>query len=125
MPGRFKTECKKPGCHNLTDNADGYCDEHQQECKPLRRYDDKRGSSAQRGYGSRWRRYRIWFLKHHPVCAVCGRLASVVDHIVPHKGNVDLFWDSNNHQTLCKRCHDIKTAREDGGFGNIVKMGRG
>ena len=91
MPGRFKTECKKPGCHNLTDNADGYCDEHQQECKPLRRYDDKRGSSAQRGYGSRWRRYRIWFLKHHPVCAVCGRLASVVDHIVPHKGTLICF----------------------------------
>ena len=125
MPGRFKTECKKPGCHTLTDSADGYCDEHRQECKALRHYDDKRGSSAKRGYGARWRKYRLWFLTKHPVCAVCGRLATVVDHIVPHKGNMDLFWDSSNHQPLCKRCHDIKTAREDGGFGNTAKRGRG
>jgi 5-methylcytosine-specific restriction protein A len=42
----------------------------------------------------------------------------VVDHIIPHKGDKDLFWDSNNWQPLCKTCHDEKTAREDGAFGN-------
>lgn len=46
--------------------------------------------------------------------------ASVVDHIIPHKGNDDLFWDMSNHQALCKKCHDIKTATEDGGFGNKI-----
>jgi 5-methylcytosine-specific restriction endonuclease McrA len=29
-----------------------------------------------------------------------------------------LFWNSENWQPLCKVCHDIKTASEDGAFGN-------
>ncbi len=43
--------------------------------------------------------------------------ATVVDHIRPHKGNQELFWDVTNWGALCKRCHDIKTVKEDGGFG--------
>ncbi len=43
--------------------------------------------------------------------------ADVVDHIIPHKGDQSLFWDSSNWQPLCKHHHDQKTAREDGGFG--------
>ena len=44
--------------------------------------------------------------------------ATIVDHIVPHKGDLALFYDQTNWQSLCKRHHDIKTAAEDGGFGN-------
>ncbi|WP_143035082.1 HNH endonuclease [Marininema mesophilum] len=29
----------------------------------------------------------------------------------------DLFWDKDNWQSLCKRCHDRKTAIEDGRWG--------
>ncbi|WP_327198035.1 HNH endonuclease [Sporanaerobacter acetigenes] len=29
-----------------------------------------------------------------------------VDHIEPHKGNEDLFYDINNLQSLCKSCHE-------------------
>jgi 5-methylcytosine-specific restriction protein A len=43
--------------------------------------------------------------------------ASVVDHIVPHRGDERLMWSESNWQSLCKPCHDAKTAREDGGFG--------
>ncbi|WP_315974057.1 HNH endonuclease signature motif containing protein [Paenibacillus melissococcoides] len=42
----------------------------------------------------------------------------VVDHIKPHKGDYNLFWDPENHQPMNKRCHDRKTAKEDGGFGH-------
>lgn len=57
------------------------------------------------------------FLRAYPLCAECerqGRVApaTVVDHIIPHKGNYDLFWDMSNWQSLCKPCHDRKTARE-------------
>ena len=38
--------------------------------------------------------------------------ATVVDHIIPHKGNRKLFWDMNNWQPLCKFHHDQKTATE-------------
>jgi 5-methylcytosine-specific restriction protein A len=39
-------------------------------------------------------------------------LATVVDHIVPHRGDQRLFWDEANWAALCKPCHDAKTARE-------------
>lgn len=62
------------------------------------------------------------FLAQNPLCAACAKVgraevAEVVDHIVPHKGDQRLFWDENNWQSLSKRCHDIKTAKDDGGFG--------
>lgn len=37
----------------------------------------------------------------------------VVDHKRPHKGNLVRFWDENNLQALCKRCHDGAKQRED------------
>jgi 5-methylcytosine-specific restriction protein A len=62
------------------------------------------------------------YLKQHPLCVKCleeGKItiATVVDHIIPHKGAMVLFWQVENHQALCQRCHSIKTAKEDGGFG--------
>jgi 5-methylcytosine-specific restriction protein A len=77
----------------------------------------QRPSAARRGYGSRWRRARQAFLKRNPLCVACraeGQLeaATVVDHVVPHRGDTRLFWDRANWQSMCKSCHDAKTARE-------------
>lgn len=85
--------------------------------------DDRRGSSTERGYGSRWQKARVSFLKSHPLCVHCQERellipASRVDHITPHNGDQELFWDHDNWQALCESCHNRKTAREDGGFGN-------
>lgn len=33
-------------------------------------------------------------------------VATVVDHVVPHRGDVDLFFDATNLQSLCKPHHD-------------------
>ena len=60
----------------------------------------------------------IHIFQSHPLCAECrkqGRYtkATVVDHIVPHRGDQKLFWDRSNWQPLCKACHDRKTWRED------------
>lgn len=79
---------------------------------------DARPTARQRGYDWRWQEYARQFLKEHPLCARCeaaGRTtaAAVVDHITPHRGNAALFDDAANHQPLCKRCHDRKTATED------------
>lgn len=70
----------------------------------------------------RWKRLRLQYLDTHPMCCMCGaagvyRMATVVDHIAPHKGCDKLFWDQNNWQPLCERCHNIKTVAQDGGFG--------
>jgi 5-methylcytosine-specific restriction protein A len=45
-------------------------------------------------------------------------VATVTDHKIPHRGDMALFWDRSNHQSMAKECHDRKTAREDSGFGN-------
>lgn len=71
----------------------------------------RRGTSAQRGYGARWQRYRRTFLAAHPLCVFCLRMgrtepATVVDHIEPHKGDEVLFWDTDNWQSLCASCHN-------------------
>ena len=63
-----------------------------------RELDRQRPSAARRGYGPRWRRARAAYLARHPLCVPCqaaGRLvpATVVDHVVPHRGDQRLFWD--------------------------------
>lgn len=87
-----------------------------------KQYDKKRGTAAQRGYGSKWRSYSIAFRRANPICQTdgCLNLSEHVDHIKPVNGKDDLlFWDEDNHQALCKPCHSRKTVREDGGFGRI------
>ena len=70
------------------------------------------------GYDAKWRRASKRYLQVHPVCEVCqkdGRYvkATVVDYIIPPRGDQKLFWDRGNWQALCKRCHNRKTWRED------------
>ena len=80
----------------------------------------ERTSSAKRGYNARWQKARATYLRSHPMCVMHearGLLvaAEVVDHIVPHKGDSNLFWDQTNWQSLCKHCHDShKQALERG-----------
>jgi 5-methylcytosine-specific restriction enzyme A len=74
-----------------------------------------RRASHTRGYDRQWRNARERFLREHPLCVFCLRedrykTATVVDHVIPHRGNSDLFWNLKNWQPLCKRCHDRKTA---------------
>lgn len=69
-------------------------------------------------YGYRWQKARSNYLSVNHLCVSCNQPAVVVDHITPHKGNMELFWSVDNWQPMCKSCHDSKTATEDGGFGN-------
>ncbi len=116
-PNKILHKCNRPGCTKLT--SERFCPMHMQEYQTTR--DNKRPSAYRRGYNTAWRKASKGYLTRHPFCVKClskgiHTPATVVDHIKPHKGNKTLFWDSNNWQALCKRCHDIKTATEDGGF---------
>ena len=71
-----------------------------------------RPNSNRLGYNARWRKARKMFLAAHPLCAVCGRSANEVDHIIPHEGDQVKFWDEENWQSLCKSDHSKKTAKE-------------
>lgn len=48
-------------------------------------------------------------LRQRPLCAECRRNgaltpATVVDHIIPRRGDMELFRDQKNRQPLCKDC---------------------
>ena len=112
MPTKPKVPCRHPGCPNLVPSSTKYCDVH----RPMHP-EEVRAASA-RGYGKAWQRESRRFLQAHPLCVRCaeqGRYvkATVVDHIIPHRGDRNLFWDRNNWQALCKPCHDRKTFSED------------
>lgn len=84
----------------MTLTTEGYCDKHKADLNP------KRDSSSARLYGHKWRKESKLYLASHSYCAECERqgrhtLATEVDHIKPHKGNLKLFWDRNNWQGLC------------------------
>lgn len=71
----------------------------------------------QRLYADRkWRKAAEDFRRGR-LCVHCeakgeSRLAQCVDHIKPHKGNLELFWDVENWQPLCNVCHNRKSANE-------------
>lgn len=78
-----------------------------------------RGKSTERGYDNRWRELRDCYAATFPLCEVCDEngihvTMDEVDHIIPISGRDDplrLEWD--NLQSLCRRCHAIKTDRND------------
>lgn len=91
---------------------------HNGPTKRTRTNKASRQSASQRGYDSRWRRESKIYLGHNPLCVKCKEqdkvtAAEVVDHIVPHKGDPDLFWDQTNWQALCETCHNTKTYQEN------------
>lgn len=78
-------------------------------------YDQQRGTSSDRGYGARWRKYALQFRRENPVCMVpkCVNPSTDVDHKRRVSGPDDpCFWDPENHQALCHSCHSAKTAHE-------------
>lgn len=113
MAQRALRPCKKIGCNKLV--SSGYCNEH----KHLEKQRDRdRGTAFERGYNYRWRQYSKWFLKQpgNQLCKLklddgCKYIAECVDHIVPHNGNQQLFWDRNNHQSSCIHCNSVKGNR--------------
>lgn len=79
----------------------------------------KGAGSTARGYNYKWQQARERFLKANPLCCYCYRnervsIATIVDHIIPHRGDQALFWDESNWQPLCKPCHDSVKAKEEG-----------
>ena len=74
-----------------------------------------------------WQARREEQLDKEPYCKFCkedgkDRVATIADHIVPHKGDVDLFF-KGELQSLCKWHHDtskqqVETRGYRSGFDN-------
>lgn len=70
------------------------------------------------GYGYKWQKARERYLLENPLCVYCERngktvVATVVDHIVPHRGDMRIFWDKSQWQALCSPCHSSVKQREE------------
>ena len=124
MPMKPKHACPGKGpryrsCPNLV--AAGCCPECQKYEKAIvREYDHRRDEEQpwrQWMHSPRWRNASGMHKAEYPLCAECerqGRVTpvAVTDHIVPHNGDYDLFWNEDNWQSLCNAHHEEKH-RED------------
>ena len=117
MPSLPRRYCCVPGCGALAERGSGRCARH-----ALAQYRRIRRDSDEWYKTKRWGAMRADQLRREPLCREClahGKVeaATECDHIVPHKGDRNLFFDPKNLQSLCKKCHSAKTVTEDGGFG--------
>ena len=115
MPSKPNIPCKHPGCPALIPYGSKYCEAH----KKL--HPEATRSASSRGYGAAWQRESRRFLAmpEHRLCEEClkeGRYvkATVVDHVVPHRGDPTLFWDRSNWRGFARvvttRRPDARTA---------------
>lgn len=114
------TVCHAPGCYAAALPGLRYCERHKAlESKAKAFANAKRTKSAawhDLYHTAQWRKTSREFLKANPYCVRCGAPARISDHIIPHRGDLSLFYDKGNLQALCWSCHSAKTLRENGGF---------
>lgn len=120
MNVKLKKRCKTWGCPNLHYNKSGYCDECTAKYRATHPsyYEEKRPDAAKRGYNYRWYKFAKDYLREHPVCAICGKPAEVVDHKdVPADVMMDAYGqfdlDPAHYQALCRRCNAVKGVTYD------------
>lgn len=74
-------------------------------------YEDRRPKARDRGYNTAWDRATVEFRQFNPHCVGCAAIgvrerATLVDHVIPHKGDQRLFWDRTNWQPSCTWHHN-------------------
>ena len=88
---------------------------HDPHPRQQRKRTEDRRSAGERGYDNEWRKIRQARLELEPWCRRCeerGIIVAaklIVDHVIPLHVRPDLRLDLDNTQTLCRRCHKIKT----------------
>lgn len=74
-----------------------------------------------------WKKARKAFRLKNPLCKHCEqngevKAARVVDHIIPIKAGGEPLKESN-FQSLCDKCHNIKSSNESRGYG-VKSLGK-
>ena len=105
----MRIQCRHPGCKVILDGG-GWCDKHRPPRRQKKRYENIYSTSS-------WKRIRLKQLSTSPLCQRCEfysltTIADDVDHVIPHRGDLNLFRDAKNLQSLCHRCHSWKTNQE-------------
>jgi 5-methylcytosine-specific restriction protein A len=111
-----KKICNSPGCNELIDISERYCQQHQkEEPKPFEnaiRFNEGLYKTT------RWKQLRTRILKEQTNCFKCGipkaEAKLEVHHKIPPRGNEELFFDEGNLVAVCPICHRIITNQEIG-----------
>jgi len=91
-----------------------------QAAQAERDYDQRRAreSETRRLYWTqRWRAIAKAQMNEHPLCIMCEaegiiEPATICDHVIPHRGDVDLFWNGER-QSLCASHHSRAKQAEE------------
>lgn len=120
MPRRTLKTCSTPGCPGLWDGQRcTRCNRKPRQYRPERRGEHR--AQQKKWYDSvRWRKVKRVFLSRpeNVFCRLCldrdgtRTVAETIDHIVPPKGDPNLFWSESNFQPSCLRCNNRKAAKE-------------
>lgn len=110
---RPRKPCSSPGCPTRV--YEGRCATHQ-------RYARRQRDTWTSLYGPQWPAIRLDYLRRHPACVLCGRMAAVADHhprgirLLIKQGNPDPHAD-RHLRALCWSCHSQETAKyQPGGW---------
>lgn len=81
-----------------------------------RAYEQRRGTSEERGYDWTWRKFSERYRAENPLCQVCLERGIVKpSEQVHHKRKLsehpELKYDPDNLAALCERCHSEITAK--------------
>lgn len=114
MPRKAKIPCNHKGCPVLIESGTGnYCAEHRslKHSNYNRTREDK--ETIKMYSTARWKRVRrLALVRDGSLCQMClAKTADLVDHITEIKDGGDPY-DLSNLQSLCNRCHSIKTKDE-------------
>jgi len=114
MPSKPKIPCSYKGCAALIESGvGGKCEKHKRV--ENKRYNSSRtDAEINKQYKtSRWLRIRKYVLQRDlGLCQICKDApAREIDHKIEVKDGGD-FWDMDNLQALCHKCHSIKTYEE-------------
>lgn len=110
-----KKLCNLIGCSNIIAYEARYCADHQRNNSKAEQAKDynknRRDKSASKFYNSsQWKKLRTIQLNDKPLCEICRAVGQVVDHKIEiSDGGCATCLD--NLQTLCKICHNVKTAK--------------
>ena len=124
----LKKLCQYSGCNCFAEPGHTYCEKHLAESQKkheewLQNHKGKKpfeNAVRSNNYNNaEWRALRKEVLKRDGYqCCQCGATAEEsgfpleIHHIIPPKGNRELFYDIGNCVTLCKWCHLQATQQE-------------
>lgn len=112
-----KKRCNKPGCRELIDYDQKYCEKHRgygdKEYNRQVRWNKDNEKYARFYNSTEWKKLRRSYILAHPLCERCLaegviRQADVVHHVIPIRQDYSKRLDWNNLESICHYHHNLE-----------------